>query len=152
MGTIHKIPTIFRCASGTLNCIRCAAMRRIDATDAAIARTPVLTWGICTRRAGKLNRARSQLYRSQILQENVRWKKGRNPYIVQETNVGKTTTKMTATIDFAMQFKKLHESGMEVSNICGCLEFHPSCIPAFLRASSICVVRLPSRKKSGESS
>ena len=77
---------------------------------------------------------------------------GRNPYIVQETNVGKTATKMTATIDFAMQFKKLHESGMQVSNICGCLEFHPSCIPAFLRASSICVVRLPSRKKSGESS
>ena len=28
---------------------------------------------ICTRRAGKLNRARSQLYRSQILQENMRW-------------------------------------------------------------------------------
>ena len=77
---------------------------------------------------------------------------GRNPYVVQETNVGKTATKMTATIDFAMQFKKLHESGMQVSNICGCLEFHPSCIPAFLRASSICVVRLPSRKKSGESS
>ena len=32
------------------------------------------TWGICTRRAGKLNKARSQLYRSQILQENMRWK------------------------------------------------------------------------------
>ena len=32
------------------------------------------TWGICTRRAGKLNRARSQLYRIQILQENMRWK------------------------------------------------------------------------------
>ena len=35
------------------------------------------TWGICRRRAGKLsklNRARSQLYRSQILQENMRWK------------------------------------------------------------------------------
>ena len=60
----------------------------------------------------------------------------RNPYIVQETNVGKTATKMTATIDFAMQFKKLHESGMQVSNICGCLEFHPSCIPALLSASS----------------
>ena len=74
----------------------------------------------------------------------------RNPYIVQETNVGKTATKMTATIDFAMQFKKLHESGMQVSNICGCPEFHPSCIPAFLRASSKCVVRLPARKKSGE--
>ena len=29
---------------------------------------------ICTRRAGKLKRARSQLYRSQILQENMRWK------------------------------------------------------------------------------
>ena len=41
---------------------------------------------------------------------------------------------MTATIDFAMQFKKLHESGMQVSNICGCLEFHPSCIPAFLES------------------
>ena len=39
------------------------------------------TWGICTRRAGKLKRARSRLYRSQILfrtsevlQENMRWK------------------------------------------------------------------------------
>ena len=32
------------------------------------------TWGICTRRACKLNRARSQLYRSQVLQENMRWK------------------------------------------------------------------------------
>ena len=32
------------------------------------------TWGICTRRAGKLNRARSQLYRSQFLQVNTRWK------------------------------------------------------------------------------
>ena len=33
------------------------------------------TWGICTRRAGKLYRARSRLYRSQILQVNTRWKK-----------------------------------------------------------------------------
>ena len=32
------------------------------------------TWGICTRRAGKLYRARSRLYRSQILQVNTRWK------------------------------------------------------------------------------
>ena len=32
------------------------------------------TWGICTRRAGKLYRARSRLYRSQILQVNMRWK------------------------------------------------------------------------------
>ena len=32
------------------------------------------TWGICTRRAGKFNRARSQLYRSQNLQENMRLK------------------------------------------------------------------------------
>ena len=32
------------------------------------------TWGICTRRACKLNRARSQLYRSQLLQENMSWK------------------------------------------------------------------------------
>ena len=32
------------------------------------------TWGICTRRAGKLNRACSQLYQSQILQANMRWK------------------------------------------------------------------------------
>ena len=36
--------------------------------------TTALTWAICTRRACKLNRARSQLYRSQILQENMRWK------------------------------------------------------------------------------
>ena len=32
------------------------------------------TWGICTRRAGKLERARSRLYRSQILQVNMRLK------------------------------------------------------------------------------
>ena len=34
------------------------------------------TWGICnnTRRAGKLYKARSRLYRSQILQINTRWK------------------------------------------------------------------------------
>ena len=32
------------------------------------------TWGICTRRAGKLNKARYRLYRSQMLQVNMRWK------------------------------------------------------------------------------
>ena len=32
------------------------------------------TWGICTRRAGKLYKARSRLYRSQFLQVNTRWK------------------------------------------------------------------------------
>ena len=32
------------------------------------------TWGIFTWRAGKLYKARSRLYRSQILQENTRWK------------------------------------------------------------------------------
>ena len=32
------------------------------------------TWGICTRRAGNLYKARSRLYRSQILQVNIRWK------------------------------------------------------------------------------
>ena len=32
------------------------------------------TWGICTRRAGKLYKARSRLYRSQLLQVNMRWK------------------------------------------------------------------------------
>ena len=73
------------------------------------------------------------------LSESVKEHRGKN----KETNVGKTATKMTATIDFAMQFKKLHESGMQVSNICGCPEFHPSCIPALLRASSKCVVRRP---------
>ena len=88
------------------------------------------------------------LEKREPLSESVEEHRGKN----KETNVGKTAPKMTATIDFAMQFEKLHESGMQVSNICGCLEFHPSCIPAFLRASSICVVRLPSRKKSGESS
>ena len=30
------------------------------------------TWGICTRSAGKLERARSRLYRSQILRESSR--------------------------------------------------------------------------------
>ena len=33
-----------------------------------------VTWGICTRRAGKLYKALSRLYRSQILQVNTRWK------------------------------------------------------------------------------
>ena len=32
------------------------------------------TWGICTRRAGKLYKARSRLYRSQTLQVNLRLK------------------------------------------------------------------------------
>ena len=32
------------------------------------------TWGICPRRAGKLYKARSRLYRSQSLQVNTRWK------------------------------------------------------------------------------
>ena len=32
------------------------------------------TWGIGTRRAGKLYRARSRLYRRQTLQVNIRWK------------------------------------------------------------------------------
>ena len=32
------------------------------------------TWGICTRRAGKLYRARSRLYRRRFLQVNMRWK------------------------------------------------------------------------------
>ena len=32
------------------------------------------TWGICTRRAGKLYRARSRLYRRRFLQGNMRWK------------------------------------------------------------------------------
>ena len=31
------------------------------------------TWGICTRRAGKLYKARSRLYRSQILQVNTKY-------------------------------------------------------------------------------
>ena len=34
------------------------------------ARHAVKTWAICTRRAGKLSKARSRLYRSQILQVN----------------------------------------------------------------------------------
>ena len=32
------------------------------------------TWGICARRAGKLFKARYQLYQGQILQEDMRWK------------------------------------------------------------------------------
>ena len=35
---------------------------------------PLSTWGIFTRRAGKLYKARSRLSRSQILQINTRWK------------------------------------------------------------------------------
>ena len=33
-----------------------------------------VTWGICTRRAGKLDRARPRLYRTQFLQINICWK------------------------------------------------------------------------------
>ena len=33
-----------------------------------------ITWGICTRRAGKLYKPRSPLYRSQNLQKHMRWK------------------------------------------------------------------------------
>ena len=34
----------------------------------------IISWGICTRRACKLNKARFRLYRSQNLQEHMRWK------------------------------------------------------------------------------
>ena len=44
--------------------------RRSIASDSANRRT----WAICTRRAGKLYKARSRLYRSHILQVNMRWK------------------------------------------------------------------------------
>ena len=40
------------------------------------------TWGICTRRAGKLVRARSRLYRSEILQEYMRLKALAEIYIM----------------------------------------------------------------------
>ena len=40
------------------------------------------TWGICTRRAGKLYKTRSLLYRSQILQQNMRWKALAEIYIM----------------------------------------------------------------------
>ena len=36
--------------------------------------TTTHTWGISTRRAGKLWKARSRLYRSRFLQPNTRWK------------------------------------------------------------------------------
>ena len=35
---------------------------------------PSSTWGICTRRASKLYKTRSRLYRSLILKVNTRWK------------------------------------------------------------------------------
>ena len=38
------------------------------------------TWGICTRRAGKLYRARSRLYRSQILFGRLKWEKWRRKW------------------------------------------------------------------------
>ena len=47
----------------TNDCIVSSRIARVDET-----------WGICTRRAGKLYKARSRLYRSQILQVNMRWK------------------------------------------------------------------------------
>ena len=43
-------------------------------TEARPKRVVRSTWGICTRRAGKLYKARSRLSRSQILQVNTRWK------------------------------------------------------------------------------
>ena len=48
------------------------AASRSSARDRWISQS--FTWGICNKRAGKLERARSRLYRSQILQENMRWK------------------------------------------------------------------------------
>ena len=41
-----------------------------------------LTWVICTPRAGKLYKARSRLYRSQMLQVNARWKAHAEIYIM----------------------------------------------------------------------
>ena len=38
--------------------------------DATVFQNRLLTWAICTRRAGKLHKDRSRLYRSQILQVN----------------------------------------------------------------------------------
>ena len=40
------------------------------------------TWAICTRRAGNLYNARSRLYRSQLLQVNMRWKALAEIYIM----------------------------------------------------------------------
>ena len=50
--------------------------RRIDKQPAGASSRVRMqpTWGICTRRAGKLYKARSRLYRSQILQVNTLWK------------------------------------------------------------------------------
>ena len=51
-----------------------AVARREDVVQERRLAAPKKTWGICTRRAGKLYRARSRLYRSQSLQPNIRWK------------------------------------------------------------------------------
>ena len=45
-------------------------------------RTRGRTWGICTRRAGKLDKARSRLYRRRFLQVNTRWKALAEIYIM----------------------------------------------------------------------
>ena len=49
-------------------------MRNADRGSSGPLAKAVETWGICTRRAGKLYKARSRLYRRRFLQVNTRWK------------------------------------------------------------------------------
>ena len=53
-----------------------SALRQRRSPERRPSRSRLLTrtWGICTRRAGKLDKARSPLYRRQMLQQNMRWK------------------------------------------------------------------------------
>ena len=67
---MRPIPRLPKLAS---SCTRPAAALR-DKRRRKEGTTTGSTWGICTRRAGKLYKARSRLYRSQILQQNMRWK------------------------------------------------------------------------------
>ena len=63
----------------------------------------IYTWGICTRRAGKLYRARSRLYRRRFLQVNMRWK--RAPLRYPKTDLGK---KRITTISTASSRSNIH--------------------------------------------
>ena len=52
----------------------CLASTIISSILQRVTKRMTRTWGICTRRAGKLYKARSRLHRSQLLQVNTRWK------------------------------------------------------------------------------
>ena len=65
-----SIPIIFRVEDTWISFTSSNSLAMSETRCSSLTRT----WGICTRRAGKLERARSRLYRSQIFHVNMRWK------------------------------------------------------------------------------